>query len=439
MEADLDTYRALLRDIPTNPGFTDSVRLGDEAFGRGSGNPLSVFFDGGDDIDFYGRTTLSNLFGENFVQVLSKRERFSAGPLRVLPGGLRRKVHQFAVVGFRPSAKGDVAHAHAVIFRRVPALAALHHPEPSHCCSPEAESIRLRSGLMNRRQAHLMANHLNRYRRSSHFDEALNWRVVVGPAPDASAREWLNRYPASGLFLREQHGALADRGFGRKTMESICIYGLETAQVWDREQVFSRDVPRPIPPSRYEILGSPVPGTQGLAPEFRFVATRQELDPHAAELAAAIRAVGCLPGESDYVASDDALAAIWGGEPEEDDGAPPDGPRSADPVSVYALSLSRSEAVSAMRILRSMGYRDLQLRKVGRDGEYVRDDEGHPHFWNQQVTVNAVFPLAGQGGTHLLLRGQQWVPERHDPIECWPEWALFAVDHIDENREGNWL
>ncbi len=53
--------------------------------------------------------------------------------------------------------------------------------------------------------------------------------------------------------------------------------------------------------------------------------------------------------------------------------------------------------------------------------------------------MNAVIPLAGQGGTHLLLRGQQWVPERHDPTACWPEWAVFAVDHMDENREGNWL
>jgi hypothetical protein len=381
MEQNLDELRNLLMQVPVATGFQDSIRLLEEAFAD-YGDPLRVF-DGGDQADFHGRWLLTKLFGKD-LSCVGERERGQLSPWS-LPTGARRRVKKWVVVGYGASQTDgqDIPTAQLVLLHGSASEALRCEDRVSADLLPFAEQLVLRESLMNRRQAVLLAAHLNRFRRSGRHVERLKWRVVAGPDRGIPPRVWLNKFLPDSQCLRRWRGELELAGLGTQTCSSISVFRPSSGARLHDGQVFSVEGPQIRLPPRFVVEATAPQGIPELPEQCSLTFRRDAMCEQAYSLAVGAELGGALRGSTFTRAvvgrpfdakdsSDSALREIamrlWG---DVEDGAPQGYEVPGEgPAAVYAKGLSKAEAVVALRYLRSKGYRKVTTVQCGEDGFY---------------------------------------------------------------------
>ena len=429
----LRTFQTSLREelanLDTTLGFHGSLAALDTAFNRRLESPL-IQLTQGDDDDFFGRATLSKLYGPEFDEVLPDHEYYRGGRDRNERFGLRRKAYQYVVVGFRE----DVPEPHSGRTARVPLAAAvlltdtreLTFFESDWAASNEVAMLRLRAGLMNRVQATLLASHLNRFRRDVRHREVLRWQVLKGPAVDSRARAWLDGIPCAGPFLRRDLGELSCWCLGERATESIAMFRLDMGTVLSGEQVFACASPTRTPPPRYEIVGRPPKGKQAL-PDHLVMDIRRALPcPDALALTSYISECGLLQNGYNYydpytnwgrwvgqqasTGTTSTSRGVYDFFGAYQDGVPPCGEVAHTAAMAYSLALSRCEAIAALPLLRDLGFEGLQLSRIGNNGIYY---EAAYSLTGDHRCVDLIsrFTIPTSPPLELESSGQYWTDE----------------------------
>jgi hypothetical protein len=220
-------------------------------------------------------------------------------------------------------------------------------------------TLRLRSALMNRLQAELLADHLNRFAPSG--GRATTWKVVEGPAPDTSARAWLDATQPYASLLRQESGEAQAWDLGPIATDGIATYRLENEPSQASRQVFAMEPPRVILPPRFLLEGclslddEVPPGTVGMA--VRRLVPCQE----AKSLCARIGYRNLkAPGHDAYrVARSHAISDFLSYQPP-----------LKSPAQTYPYALTGQEAEAAAAHLADIGWGEFNPRRVGEGGDY---------------------------------------------------------------------
>jgi hypothetical protein len=382
MYFDLDQLRSQLRDVPLTSSFFRSVELLEDAFDysqRADGRSSWGDYRFGDDAAFFGEQTLRSLLGREFREQMASRSDWQSSNGQGEPNHtLRKHIQRYVVVGYRDADRA--ARAACVLFHGGN-ISLYDGADGAPTVSVAAlELVRVRLGLMNRRQAHLLVNHLNRFRRNQHHGEALSWVVKRGPAADTSARAWLNLVAGERQYLQHTVGELPSWGLGANAARGLAMYALEPKAVAHPDQVFSYGRARCLLPSRYAIYAANQAGDID-TPDGAVWCVVRKTECSEARRTAEKAGLIVRPFDFKYVEPED----MWGA----DDLLPPgDGPGySPEPAEVYATSFSREEALRAMRVLRKNGYRSISAARVGADGSYVRWESGNSYFYHDEVRL----------------------------------------------------
>lgn len=398
MYFDLDQLRSQLRDVPLTTSFSRSVELLEEAFdySRRAWDALRwENYRFGDDAAFFGEQTLRDLLGQEFREQMTSRSDWSRGEVSIEPHhDLRKHIQRYVVVGYRGADRA--ARAARILFHsgNVSLYDGADGP-PTDKLRP-LELMRVRFGLMNRRQAYLLANHLNRFRRNQHHGEVLNWAVKRGPAADTSARAWLDVVAGERQYLQHTVGELPSWGLGSNAARGLAMYTLEARAVACRDQVFAYGFGRCLLPPRYAIYAALEAGDRGILEGEVWSVVRKTECNEARRTAEKAGLIG-RPFDFKYVEPED----MWGAA----DRLPPeDGPGyTPEPAEVYATSFSREEALRTMRVLRKNGYRSISAARVGADGSYVRWESGNPYFCHDEVRLSRELLVDGEPALDVRL------------------------------------
>ena len=363
-KTELARLRDFVANVPEPTCFQESVRLLEEAFDY-SGEPADGIPWGdlrqGQDIAFFGEKTLSTLFPEGFP---SSRELFEQVPWSVTKRfgqGLRCELQRYLVVGIHTHSFGVrpqtvVMHgAHAVPF---------HESEwPGYARVEALELMRLRAGLMNRRQASLLANHLNRFGGRAHRMRGLNWQVVIGPEPDSSARSWLYgiaRYDR----LRHCVGEMLAWRLPGGVTDQLMTYDVDVEWGGHASTFTYRGYRAALPP-RYDVMAQTADGSA-------WQASRSAVCQDAYSFARIHEDGGSVVRVGANFSED--ICELWGYDQVE--ALPKSWGEAHCPARVYATAFSQSEAIQVMKELRLRGYRQIKAMPVGIDGLYLRDESG---------------------------------------------------------------
>lgn len=395
MNIDLDHLRTLLRDVPQNAGFTESIRLLEDAFDyapRDESRPIWWALRCGPDVPFFGKHTLRALLGKDYLEELVEREYFcSDDGVSALTPNLRLAVQRFVVLGLREGHKrNEVAcvlfHAGEVSFTE-----GAEGPPPEQVSSMDL--VRVRAGLMNRRQAYLLASHLNRFRRSKRHGEQLTWVVVRGPVPDSSARRWLDEVGGKGLWLSTVAGESPEFGWGwgPNATRAVAVYITSKGGLAARHQVFADKPAHYILPPRWEVSAKEKTRSRGIPEDAVWKVTRNDLCPDAYAIANVCELAGLITGFGTHEGFDPG--GVWGrcmllggnDFPEYGLGA----------AEVYATSFSRQETGQVMRGLRAAGYQDIRAFRVGAAGHFGRQEYDNPYLFDRETHVHRELAIAG--------------------------------------------
>lgn len=275
---DQTNFKHKLRDelaVPLDLDPAQRVATLEEAFrpfefrGESSaGFSALAYLSEGDTLDFFGTLTLHRAFGKE----LWKR---GFGPSWLVPAsgeewiaGLRRRAYRYAVIGRESHTRYQKTRQLAVTVA-LRLTSRLLYREATDALDGAVETMKLRSGLMNKIQAQLLADHLNHVGVSKSH---ITWHVVEGPAPDTSSRAWLNDVGPMAPLLRRESGETAAWSLGAVAQRGIVTYRLENGPVVSPSQVFSVQSPRVIVPPRYILncglssdIELPWDGTVGIA------------------------------------------------------------------------------------------------------------------------------------------------------------------------------
>ena len=419
MEFDLAQLRALLRDVPTPDRFNESVRLLEEAFDytyspRTSPPPWKRFRRGAD-VAFFGERTLRDLFGDHYRNLLADRRDFHDGDHDW--SQLRAEFQRYAVVGRRATVRGDT-QTECVIFHsgRVSF-------QSGGACPPvgklrSIELMRVRAGLMNRRQAYLLANHLNRFRRNRHHsDPGLTWSVVRGPAPGSSSRVWFDAVAGKGQTLHRTAGSLPTWGLGTSACEALALHFVKPILNRAPEQVFVYGAPRYLLPQRFTIRAVLITRPYGFPENQEWLVERQNEDASARAISMVCEQGGLL--NEDAFADCDRAEDFWG---PYQYGSPIDDSVRLSPAAVYATAFSREEAIRVMRCLRTDGYRDIRACGVGTSGDLVRFTCGMSYFARYELYASHTFPAPDEPALEVKLSASAFLQDKHTPWEKLEEW-----------------
>lgn len=263
---DRTTFTTLLRNeltVPTNLDPLDFLTAIEDAFRpavstshwerftSAHASPLAYLAER-DELDFFGPNTLKAAFGDRLHDKVRGPSRLATNTDEKWMAGLRRRAYQYAVVGYERHTRYQQTRnrAVAVALRRTNRLLYGEASLPPHGLT---ETLKLRSGLMNKLQAQLLVEHLNRHPES--HDRCLQrrptWAVVIGPEPDSSAKEWLETLEPMGSLMRRESGETAAWRLGPLATSGIATYRMENGLVLAPSQVFSMQPPRIILPPRY--------------------------------------------------------------------------------------------------------------------------------------------------------------------------------------------
>jgi hypothetical protein len=449
MNENLDELRQLLMQVPAATGFQDSVRLLEESFAPSYKDALSSFaeYDG---VDFHGRTLLEQLYPQDLSY--EPWDRYGLRRIDWIPEGSRRRVQKWAVVGYAMEsfdARGNPIPgiAQTVLLNGARSDLLRASCEITADRRHLAERILIREGLMNRRQAILLASHLNRFRRNGKHLQPLNWRIVAGPGRGASAREWLNGLSTDGALLRRWLGELELAGLGENACGSIEVFRLSKGVKAHEEQVFAIEGAQTRLPPRFHVRASVPRGSSVLPEDLVLSYERKSACKSAASIALNLERVGGLRLHRDEVLKPglgyttdvgkrsrralDLLADELWGELGGGDGSPIYEVSPEPPSGPYALALSKQEAVDALKHFRSNGFRGATALQHGIDGIYGAlqyegsiDSRG---WWQTTVsssqTVPAEIPFVVTAAAHLELdtrRMDEWSSwERNFYEEAW--------------------
>jgi hypothetical protein len=308
----------------------------------------------GDLVDYFGPITLRKAFGGEIERYGPGPNRFHAQDWKV---GLRRRAYRYAVVGFKSRAERDeVAH-------RAVALALRLNPqilfgEATDLLDPSVENMKLRAGLLNKVQSHLLADQLNQRQ-----NNVLSWRVVDGPAPDSSARVWLDALSPVAPLLRRESGETGAWGLGTVAQHEIAVFRLENGLMLSPSQVFSVQSPRVVPPPRFQLECRDFPanaympyGSCGLA------AQRAEESEEARRLCTLITHINLVAGKhwDDLPPRTGFVEGVKGFI----DDAKVDADYGAF---AYSNAFDQQEAEIAVRHLRALGYGEFVPQRLGED------------------------------------------------------------------------
>lgn len=423
MTLNLEHLQALLNDAPSSSSFTQSVELLEDAFDytrrKDDNRPRWGHYRSGEDVEFFGERTLRALLGDDFRDELDDRRDYwddtaTGGPR----SRVRLELQRYAVIGRRGGHPGAPA---CVLFHSGQVSFSAGLGPPDEKVRP-FELVRIRAGLMNRRQALLLANHLNRFRRSGHHGEPLAWSIVRGPGPDSSARLWFDGVAGKGLHLRHTVGDLPSWGLRQWAAHAVEMYVVEPRRPAHREQVFTYGTARYLPPLRFAISAVEKMRSHGVPKDKQWSVTRATECEEAYSVAEACEQAGLIGNDDEYVLN---LGDFWG---PKQDGNPWDGPAyTPSPAVVYATSFSRDEALRVMRTLRASGYRSVGVRRVGADGNYCRWETGNPYFAKQEIHVLREIAVAGAPEFTVHISTFLFVQERHTPFESREEWEKEAL------------
>ncbi len=382
-------------------------------------------------ISFYGEQTLADLLDNNYLNVLPGRRNFYGEPDSLPTSDVRLEFQRYAVVGRRVDAEGNV-DTHRVIFHAgdIAFLEGRNRPLANVPLRP-MELVRLRSGLMNRRQASLLVNHLNRFRRNHHQIDTLTWSVIRGPLPNSSARDWLDAVAGSGEHLQHTAGETLPWGLGLNASKALTLYVVIRSPSVNREQVFAYCPPRYILPPRFAISVRERIRSPSVQTGQNWHVTRRTEDASASALAAVCEEAGLLgcEGPSEFTRAED----FWG---PEDEGYPDYAGYEPTPSQVYATSFSRDEAIRAMRVLRMAGYRDIKARRVGADGDFSRVQSGHSCFGQDEVSCHHTLIVPGRSELEIEVSTFSQVQDKYTSWEKREEWEREALTTLWEKRKA---
>lgn len=442
----LDALRAFLRDVPTSPGFAEGVHLIAQAFHRYDLKENLALGINSNDVLFFGEQSITSIFGEDYRQSLSSRkfnlepeprEEWDGAPQ--VPRDLRNRVDQFVVVGF---AEARTAHPREkkvpkkIIFRAGVVEQEDSADRPIQGREKAAESVRVRGGQMNRRQALLLTHHLNSFHRNPRRHQPLAWRAVKGPAPNTSSREWLDELGGKGLFLRRLLGEIPDWGLGEHTLSEMAVYDSEPAASWHGEQVFAYRRPRYVLPIRFQVCFVHRDRPRGVPDETQFWVRRGSPCAAAHAMASAYLQAGFIDdGATDVLNSclsdpfDPRTCDLWARDPSEDGAPEPIEQENQSPLA-YAAGLTMREAVDVVRYLRRAGLKDVEVHAMGVGGRYLQRGFGTwDYSWTKTLLCGATLDVLGSDGLKFVGEASFELLGRYVPYEEWPQWAKeYAED-----------
>jgi len=395
---DKPTFSTLLQaelDIPAGLRPSERVDALEAAFRTRNGCAYSTPFEAsgesalayiseGDDLDFYGTVTLHAAFGSSldieYPEVAHLRPRGEEWM-----AGLRRRAYRYAVVAYESHTlhQRRTERAVSIALRHTPRLL---YRESTGLLDGCVETLKLRDGLMNKRQAKLLAEHLNSTQgRPSHRVNSA-WRVVEGPKPDGDARVWLDGLGAVGRHLRRESGETAAWGLGDAATRGIATFQIENSDARSSRSAFSAMPPRIALPPRFLLdCVSPEGATCFMAADHYSSVGIRRLHPaaDATKLFELVTASNLQPGESRAHHSESPLQGFfhdWR-------------PRHED-CSEYALGFADEDAEQVKNFLSSSGYGTFDAVRIGRGGDF------NPLGYEDIVRKSALL-IPGQTALHV--------------------------------------
>lgn len=385
--------------------WTQNVKLSalTEALDRDSDNKS---------LDHYGRTNIASALGEGVLAQLLDARQWEQSGLYVPPesnSGLRH-----VVVGFRRDGAARLPAAVVLASSAANALAKL--PSLGAGERQAAELVLVRSGLMQRETAALLAEVLGR---SAALMEELSWEVHEGPSVDGDLRAWLeSSLGAPGMVLQFVLGWSLPAG---TASTPLALLQLTPTAAWHGPGAVAQDyLLEPAP--RYCLTGTARGGTDGLPDDYEVWVHRAEPDEVALELVSTLERAGLLfqgMGHGHAAKAGPAQALVqelW----------PMFGAnrRSAMAARAYAVGFTAAELPDVLESLERQGLTGLRVRDwraeapEGTDPYY--DGRGVRHRTHQATT----WLTAGRvSGVEVSLRSTISLP-LHLPESEWPQWAL---------------
>lgn len=205
----------------------------------------------GDDKDYFGEQAFNLAStGLHYRVTASHRPGFVSGVAKDWLVGLRMQAYTYAVVGYVHFVNRQQPQKRAVqlVLRMTPRLL---YGEATGVLSGMLETLKVRAGLMNKRQARLLADHLNGLEKSKEDSLAFTWEVTSGPTREDSVRRWLDCLQPQGPLLRRELGEAAAWGLGPTASASLATYRLENGTTVNSDQAFSSEPPRIVLPPRF--------------------------------------------------------------------------------------------------------------------------------------------------------------------------------------------
>lgn len=442
----ISALRKFLSEVPRTESFQESLRLTSQAFNAYDPRENLALDVSSDDALYFGEANLVSIFGQSFRESLScLRFNLDPGPRESftdavqLPRDLRNRVDRFAVVGFDKdthSTKTVREYPRKVILRIAFSDQMDFRGRPLEGCERACESVRVRGGLMNRRQAMLLAQHLNGFRRNPSRHQVLTWKVIRGPEPRSSARAWLDGMGGEGFFMRRLLGDVPNWGIDDRTFSRLAIFDAEAANSWHAEQVFAYRRPRHVLPVRFEVSFVHKERPRGVPEGARLTVYRDSSCAESYAMATAYVQAGfiddndAIPARGPYFrqAEETGRMGLW---PYDDDA---DGIPRAYSIGdggpfVYATSLTAQEAREVMLHLRRLGRKEIRVRALGIHGHFAQGWHGTSAYLNRQVSCGGALGFEGAGEVQFAATAHAQLPDKHDR-----NWPLWAIEYCEDER-----
>jgi len=363
-------------------------------------------------LDHYGRASIASALGEGVLAKLLDARQWEQSGLYVPPessSGLR-----YVVVGFRHD--GTAPRPAAVVLASSAASALAKLPSRGSGERQAAELVLVRSGLMRRETAELLAEVLGH---SAALAGELSWVVSEGPAVDGNLRSWLDEcLGVPGMVLQFVLGW--GLSCGSVSMPASLLQLTEQAAWHGRWAVAEDHLLEPAP--RYCLTGTAKGGSDGLPDEYEVWVHRAEPDEVALELVSMLEHTGLLfqgmgRGHASRVEPAQAIAQeLW---PMFGTSA-----RSAVAARVYASGFTAAELPDVIESLEREGLTGLRVRdwrdEAPKSTDPYCDGEGLSQRSHQ---VTAWLAVGRVSGVEVSLQSVMPLP-LHLPESEWPQWAL---------------
>jgi hypothetical protein len=343
--------------VPSGLDRLQSQAALEHAFDPQSGSALQDLCHS-DNLDFFGPLTLKYALGQDMLLPGRMPSGFLPFRGREWAAGLRRRAYRYVVLGVEaPKTCGTrQRYGATMLLRMTPRLLC---EEAQGAGNDVLATLRLRSALMNRLQAELLADHLNRFAPSG--GRAIAWKVVEGPAPDTSARAWLDATQPYPSLLRQESGEVQAWDLGRIATDGIATYRLENEPSQSSRQVFAMEPPRVILPPRFLLEGclslddEVPPGTAGMA--VRRLVPCQEAQSLCARIG--YRNLKAPAHDAYRVTRSRAISDFLSYRP-----------CLKSPTETYPYAFTRQEAEAAAAHLADIGWGEFTPRRVGEGGDF---------------------------------------------------------------------